>query len=54
MEKTRKADIELDFDKCIVKTKSCSLFGEIYTPQGVKPDPKKVDPIKKMQAPSTR
>ena len=40
--------------KCIVKLKSCSFFGEIYTPQGIKPDPRKVEAIKKMQAPSTK
>ena len=40
MERTRKASIKLNFDKCIVKSKSCSFFGEIDTLQGVKPDPK--------------
>ena len=42
-ERTRKAGIRLNFDKCIVEAKSCSCFGELYTPQGVKPDPRKVD-----------
>ena len=36
MERTRKAGIKLNFDKCIVKSKSCSFVGEIYTLQGVK------------------
>ena len=54
MERTRKVGIKLHFNKCIEKSKSCSLFGEIYTPQGVKPDPKNVEAIKKMQAPSTK
>ena len=35
-------------------TKLNSFFGEIYTPQGVKPDPKKVEPIMKMQASATK
>ena len=42
------------FDKYIVKSKSCSFFGKIYTVQGVKPDPKKVEAIKEMHAPSTK
>ena len=46
MERTRKAGIKLNFVKCTVKLKSCSFFGEIYTPQGVKPDPRKVEAIK--------
>ena len=54
MERTRKAGFKLNFDKCIVQLKSCRFFGEIYTPQGVQPDPKKVEAIKKIQAPSTK
>ena len=54
MERTRKASLKLNFDKCIVKSKSFIFFGEIYTPQGGKPDPKKVEAIKKMQLPSAK
>ena len=54
MEKTRRAGIKLNYDKCIIKSKSCSFFGNIYTPEDVKPDPSKVDVIKKMEAPSTK
>ena len=32
MQRTRKGGIKLNFDKCIVNSKSCSFFGEIYTP----------------------
>ena len=53
MERTRKAGIKLNYDKCIVKSRSCSFFGNIYTPEGVKPDPSKIDAIKRMEAPST-
>ena len=52
MERTSESRYQLNFYKCIVKSKSCSFFGEIYTPQGIKPDPKKA--IKKMQALSTK
>ena len=48
MERTRKADIKLNYDKCIVKSTSCSFFGHIYTPEGVKPDPSEIDAIKRM------
>ena len=51
MEATRQAGIKLNYDKCIIKTKSCNFFGNVYTPAGVKPDPKKVKAIKKMEAP---
>ena len=37
-----------------MKSKSCRFFREIYTLQGVKPDPKKVEAIKKMPALSTK
>ena len=52
MECTRKAGIKLNFDKCVIKTKCCSFFfffGNLYTPEGVKSDPKKVNAIKQMQ-----
>ena len=42
------------FDICIVKSKPCGFFDKIYNPQGVKPDPKEVEAIKKMQRPSTK
>ena len=51
MEATRQAGIKLNYDKCVTKTKSCSLCGNIYTPAGVKPDPEKEEAIKKMEAP---
>ena len=44
MEFTRKAGIKLNFDKCIIKSTCWSSFGNLYTPEGVKPDPKKVEP----------
>ena len=51
MEATRQAGIKLNYNKCIIKTKSCSFFGNVYTPAGVKPDPEKVETIKKMEVP---
>ena len=54
MERPRRVGIMLNYEKCIVKTKVCSFFGNIYTPEGVKPDPGKVDAIKRMESPSTK
>ena len=54
MERTRKAGIKLNYDKCIINSKSCNFFGNMYTPQGVMPDPKKLQVIKQIQAPSTK
>ena len=54
MERTRKASIKLNYDKFIINSKSCSIFGNMYTPQGVMPDPKTLHAIKQMQAPSTK
>ena len=43
MERVRNAGIKLNFEKCVIKSKSYTFFGNVYTPQGVKPDPKKVE-----------
>ena len=51
MEYTRKAGIKPNFYKCVIKTKCCSFFVNLYIPEGVRPDPKKVDAIKQMQSP---
>ena len=54
MERTRKAGMKLNFDKCIVKSKSCSFFWPIYSAQGVKPNPQKIQEIKQMHPLSTK
>ena len=54
MERTKKAGIKLNYDKCIVNSKSCNFFADVYTPQGVMLDPKNVQVIKQMQAPLTK
>ena len=38
----------------MIKSKSCTFFGNIYIQQGVELDPKKVETIKKMEAPQTK
>ena len=38
----------------LLKQSHVLFLGKIFTPDGVKPDPKKVEAIKKMQAPQTK
>ena len=54
MERTRRTGIKLNCDKCIVKFKSFSFFGDIYTAEDVKPVPSKANSTKRMKAPSTK
>ena len=54
MERARSSGIELNFEKCVIKSKSCTFFGSGYTLQEVKPDTNKVDAIKKMETPQTK
>ena len=54
MERTRKAGIKLNYDKCEVKTSSIKFFGNIYTADGVRQDPEKVKAIQAIQAPSNK
>ena len=54
MEWSRQAGFKLNYEKYVIKTKSCTFFGNVYTPQGVMPDPKKIETIKKMQAPQIK
>ena len=51
MECTRKAGIKLNFDKCCYLGKMLQILGNLYTREGVKPDPKKLEAIKQMQPP---
>ena len=47
MERTRQAGLKLNYDKGVIKTKSCTFIGNVYTPQGVMPDPKRLKPSKR-------
>ena len=48
------AGIKSNFEKYIIKSKSCSFLGHIYTPHGVKPDQKKIQAVTQMQVSSTK
>ena len=54
MERTRKAGIKLNDEKCVIKTKECNFFGMLYTPDGVKPNPDKIRAIEGMETPKDK
>ena len=55
MERTRKAGIRLNDEKCDIKKKERNFFGMLYTPEGVKPSPDKVRAIENLEpGPKTR
>ena len=41
-------------EKCAIKTQSITFFGATYTPEGVHPDPEKVNDLKDMPAPTSK
>ena len=40
MDRVRIAGIKLNFEKFVIKSKSCTFFGNVYSCQVVKPDPR--------------
>ena len=54
MERTRKAGIKLNDEKCVIKTKECNFVGMLYTPDGVKPSPDKVRAIENLEPPKDK
>ena len=54
MERTRKAGIKLNDEKCVIKTKECNFFGMLYTPDGVKSSPDKIRAIEEMETPKDK
>ena len=46
VERTRKVGFKLNFDGCIIQSKSCSFLGNIYTTKELKSDPKKIKAFK--------
>ena len=54
MERTRKAGIKLNDEKCVIKTKECNFFGMLYTPDDVKPNPDKIRAIEGMETPEDK
>ena len=54
MERTGKAGIKLNDERCVIKTKECNFFGMLYTPDGVKPSPDKVRAIENLEPPKDK
>ena len=54
MERTRKSNMALNYDKIIVKQPSVKFLGNIYSGDGVSADPDKVNAIKALRPPENR
>ena len=54
MERTREANLCLNYDKITVKQPSVKFFGNIYSSEGVKADPDKIKAITSMRPPETK
>ena len=54
MERTRRSRLSLNYEKIELKKPSIKFFGNIYTKDGVKPDPDKVDAINHLRPPETK
>ena len=54
MEKTRVSNLCLNYDKLLIKQKSVNFFGNIYSADGVRADPKKVAAITAMRPPECK
>ena len=54
MERTRMSNLSLNFKKIELKKPSIKFFGNIYTKDGVKPDPDKVAAITDLRPPETK
>ena len=48
----RKVRLKLNAEKCVFKLTSIPFFGHVISDEGVKPDPAKMDAIKKMPTPT--
>ena len=54
MERAAEAGMEFNSEKCAIKHKSISFFGNMYTDGGIKPDPAKIRGIQKMPTPQNK
>ena len=54
MERSRKSNLSLNFEKIELKKSSIKFFGNVYTKDGVKPDPDKVAAINSLRPPETK
>ncbi|KAF7646634.1 hypothetical protein LDENG_00184450 [Lucifuga dentata] len=54
MERAAKTGLVFNSDKCTMKQKSISFFGNLYTDNGIRPDPAKIRDIQKMPTPQSK
>ena len=54
MERACEKGLVFNSKKCMIKKESISFFGNTYTASGIKPDPAKVDDIRKMPSPTNK
>ena len=54
METAKRHGLVFNSEKCAIREKSISFFGNIYNEDGIKPDPAKVRDIHKMATPQTK
>ena len=47
----RKAGLKLNLEKCNFWMRSLPFLGHIISPQGIAPDPQKIDAVEKIQPP---
>ena len=51
LERARSRSLKLNKDKMVFKENQVSYIGHVLTPEGLKPDPRKVDDVLKMERP---
>jgi len=54
METAKKEGLVFNSKKCLIKTQAISFFGNLYTTDGVKPDPVKVEDLKAIPTPESK
>ena len=52
LERCRERNLKLNQEKLQLKCTETSFIGHVLTPEGVKPDPRKVEAVLKMERPS--
>ena len=54
MKRAEDKGLVFNSSKCVIKQTEISFFGNIYTREGIKPDPKKVEHIRNMPTPESK
>ncbi|KAL5004373.1 hypothetical protein ScPMuIL_017829 [Solemya velum] len=54
MERSVKHGLVLNHSKCSIKVPSMEFFGQIYSDQGIKPDPAKIEDLADMKVPESK